>query len=271
MCIRDSVIPLWRDLHFYIAHRFIHIRCIYKYVHSLHHRNADPEPFSGMTMHPVEHLYYFSNAFVPSLYLQLSPLIFLWNFMHLTIAPGAGHSGFEDHFQADQYHYVHHAKFECNYGSPSSGFIDQYFGTFREKLGKTEEYKGEWKETVVSSKKVWSAQGRLGMPAGPDHLCYTLYWMALFTLVPWAVLANQGPARIGQLAGVPIETVIGLVVAYSPPAVAFLLCVASGDTMNWRWPFQKEKVLGAFGLFVVLGWLVCVLPVYHATSWACSA
>merc|ERR1719446_1983129 len=87
------VIPIWRDLHFYFAHRFIHIRAVYKYVHSLHHRNADPEPFSGMTMHPVEHLYYFSNAFTPSLYLScLSPLVFTWNFIHLTIAPGAGHS-----------------------------------------------------------------------------------------------------------------------------------------------------------------------------------
>ena len=50
------VVPLWRDLHFYVAHRFVHIRAIYRFVHSLHHRNADPEPFSGMTMHPIEHL-----------------------------------------------------------------------------------------------------------------------------------------------------------------------------------------------------------------------
>lgn len=50
------LIPVWRDVHFYIAHRFLHIRSIYTYVHKLHHRNADPEPFSGMTMHPVEHL-----------------------------------------------------------------------------------------------------------------------------------------------------------------------------------------------------------------------
>ena len=33
------VIPIWRDLHFYIAHRFIHVRAMYKYIHSLHHRN----------------------------------------------------------------------------------------------------------------------------------------------------------------------------------------------------------------------------------------
>ena len=47
-------IPIWRDIHFYSAHRFLHIRPLYRLVHSLHHRNTDPEPFSGMTMHPVE-------------------------------------------------------------------------------------------------------------------------------------------------------------------------------------------------------------------------
>lgn len=79
------LIPLWRELHFYFAHRFLHIRCIYKYVHSLHHRDSNPEPFSGMCMHPVEHLYYFSNALVPTLFLNLSPLIFQFNFTHLVI------------------------------------------------------------------------------------------------------------------------------------------------------------------------------------------
>ena len=34
--------------------------------------------------------------------MNLSPIVFLWNFVHLTFAPGAGHSGFEDHFQSDQ-------------------------------------------------------------------------------------------------------------------------------------------------------------------------
>ena len=54
-------------------------------------------------MHPVEHLYYYSNAFLPSLYLGLSPFILQWNFVHLNIAPGAGHGGWEDSYQADQY------------------------------------------------------------------------------------------------------------------------------------------------------------------------
>lgn len=51
-------IPVWRGLHFYFAHRFIHIRALYKFVHSLHHRNGDIEPFSGMAMHPVEVMLY---------------------------------------------------------------------------------------------------------------------------------------------------------------------------------------------------------------------
>ena len=67
-------VPLYREFHFYFAHRFIHIKvyrsrniklhqnllkAVYKYVHSLHHRNTDIEPFAGLSMHPVEHLYYY--------------------------------------------------------------------------------------------------------------------------------------------------------------------------------------------------------------------
>ncbi len=106
----------------------LHVRALYKYalgppplcffcnhlnmyVHSLHHRNADPEPFSGISMHPgatapllpyvcaaphaaaVEHMYYFSNAFIPALLLPVSPFVFLWLFVHLSFSPAAGHSG----------------------------------------------------------------------------------------------------------------------------------------------------------------------------------
>jgi sterol desaturase/sphingolipid hydroxylase (fatty acid hydroxylase superfamily) len=280
-------IPLWRDLHFYIAHRFIHVRAVYRYVHSLHHRNADPEPFSGMTMHPVEHLYYFSNAFAPSLYMNLSPLIFLWNFIHLTIAPGAGHSGWEDHFQADQYHYVHHAKFECNYGSPFSAFIDQYFGTFREKLGSSKQYTGAAsdaeleketeKESGKKGAKVWSRQAYLGLPATWDHAVYTVWWVLLFPLAYWGAIANKTglngqriieSVTVGSIT-IPTAKLVGAVIAYSPVVMALVLAYLSDDRMSWRWPFQKEPVFGAFGLFLVLGWAACIKPVYDATTMIC--
>lgn len=286
-------IPVWRDVHFYIAHRFLHIRSIYTYVHKLHHRNADPEPFSGMCMHPIEHLYYFSNAFTPSLYLSgLSPLIFTWNFIHLTIAPGAAHSGWEDHFQADQYHYVHHAKFECNYGSPMSGCIDQALGTFREKLGESKVYMGSWDESkddnaaanadnkakAKTKAKAWSPHGYLGLPASWDHGVYTVFWVTLFPLVWYAstdpavllslfssAVANAKLKVPAQLAALPLSTVVAFVVAYTPVPVGMLLSKLSGDKASWRWPFQREPVVGIFGLFLVLGWAACILPVYDAT------
>jgi hypothetical protein len=51
-----AFIPVWRDAHFYFAHRLLHYKPLYDQVHSLHHRNQDIEPFAGLSMHPVEHL-----------------------------------------------------------------------------------------------------------------------------------------------------------------------------------------------------------------------
>jgi sterol desaturase/sphingolipid hydroxylase (fatty acid hydroxylase superfamily) len=56
-----------RDIHFYFAHRLIHMRFLYSFVHSLHHRNVDVEPFSGLCMHTAEHLHYFACALIPAL------------------------------------------------------------------------------------------------------------------------------------------------------------------------------------------------------------
>ena len=49
----------YADFHFYFIHRWLHLPGLYKYVHSLHHRNTDIEPFAGLCMHPIEHLYYY--------------------------------------------------------------------------------------------------------------------------------------------------------------------------------------------------------------------
>mmetsp|Transcript_36580 Transcript_36580/g.102218 ORF Transcript_36580/g.102218 Transcript_36580/m.102218 type:complete len:296 (+) Transcript_36580:3-890(+) len=260
------VVPNWREHHFYFAHRFTHIRALYKYVHSLHHRNTDPEPFSGLCMHPVEHLLYFSNALTPVLYLRCSPFIYFFIFMHLGLAPGAGHSGFEDHWQADQYHYIHHAKFECNYGSPTSGWIDQFFGTFREKLGSSSAYKGEYRDDYdakAGKEKVWSAQGHLGMQS-EDHLAYTFFCLATTALLIASALrigAGQPPVLPG--------CVVAALVAYGPIAFALLLCLRY-DKMSWRWPFHHERLLGAFGFFAVAGWLSCVVPLYDFVSRLCE-
>lgn len=79
-------IPFWRELHFYAVHRLIHWKPLYNTVHYLHHKNFNPGPWSGMAMHPVEHLFYFSvlliHWFVPS-----HPIHFLFNAQHTALTP----------------------------------------------------------------------------------------------------------------------------------------------------------------------------------------
>ena len=53
-------IPVFRDAHFYLVHRVLHIKFLYKHVHALHHKNIDIGPWSGLAMHPFEHFLYFS-------------------------------------------------------------------------------------------------------------------------------------------------------------------------------------------------------------------
>ena len=44
------------------THRFLHeAPGLYKWVHYLHHKSRAPGPFSGLSMHPVEHLIFFSS------------------------------------------------------------------------------------------------------------------------------------------------------------------------------------------------------------------
>ena len=239
-----------------------------------------------MTMHPIEHLYYFSNAFTPSLYLgSLSPLVFTWNFVHLTIAPACGHSGFEDHFQSDQYHWVHHSKFECNYGSPMSAPLDQALGTFREKISKSKAYAGEWsekhddnREALAAAKKpAWSPNGYLGLAATWDHFVYSLFTLALF---PLCYCAATSPAEVQHFFGnataalpesLDFATAVAATVAYAPVPVAMALCKLSGDSMSWRWPFQREQVAGVFGAFFVAAFLLCMYPMFLATKLVISA
>eukprot|EP00811_Abedinium_folium_P033732 NODE_6674_length_1649_cov_9.680026.p1 GENE.NODE_6674_length_1649_cov_9.680026~~NODE_6674_length_1649_cov_9.680026.p1 ORF type:complete len:457 (-),score=129.84 NODE_6674_length_1649_cov_9.680026:206-1576(-) len=267
------IVPILRDMHFYAAHRLIHVRCIFQYVHKLHHRDSDPEPFSGMCMHPVEHLLYFSNAFLPALFLPgLSPFIFMYTVVHLVLAPAAGHSGWEDHFQADQYHYIHHAKFECNYGSPFSAFIDIYMGTFREKLGASAVYRGPWLEKDGGSSGVWSPQGRLGFQTD-SNLAFTLFCLGVAGFAYWAVVHNtsaDAEDRITNVGPVTFGTIVGLVTTVSPILFAALLCRLRRDPFSWRWPFQDEKLFGSFAFFGVAGIVACIVPVHLALQWVCD-
>jgi sterol desaturase/sphingolipid hydroxylase (fatty acid hydroxylase superfamily) len=132
------LVPVWRDLHFYVVHRLLHWPPLYHSVHKLHHNNVNPAPWSGLAMHPVEHLLYFSCVLihwvVPS-----HPLHAILNLAHAALSPAPGHAGFdkvvlgkESAVDTHSYdHYLHHKYFECNY---ADGVIplDKWCGTFHD-------------------------------------------------------------------------------------------------------------------------------------------
>jgi len=153
----------WREFHFYWVHRMIHPwrielpivgdpgKFLYTNFHKLHHMSSNPGPFSGLSMHPVEHLIYYSCTLLP-LILPLHPLHFLYAKFHADIAPIGGHDGYANPpGGGSDYHYLHHSKFEYNYGVPLIPF-DKVFGTWME-YDEYVEKKGGGEEMLTDSKK----------------------------------------------------------------------------------------------------------------------
>jgi sterol desaturase/sphingolipid hydroxylase (fatty acid hydroxylase superfamily) len=131
-------IPFWREFHFYWVHRLIHWKPFYKHVHYLHHKNVNPNPWSGMAMHPVEIVIYLSVSMIHWI-VPSSPFHFFFNLQHAGLAPASVHHGFEGPIlkgklpTGSYFHYLHHRYFECNYGAPVLPF-DRWFHTFRDGL-----------------------------------------------------------------------------------------------------------------------------------------
>lgn len=135
------IVPYWRELHFYLAHRMIHPwrfeifgtdpgKVLYTKYHSLHHKSNNPGPWAGLSMHPVEHLIYYTCVLTPMVF-SLHPLHFLFNKFHADLSPAPGHDGYDQPAGGSLFHYLHHAHFECNYGTPMVP-LDVLFGTYED-------------------------------------------------------------------------------------------------------------------------------------------
>ena len=130
--------PIIHSLHFYFGHRLLHTKLLYKPVHALHHHNVEIGPWSGLSMHPVEHILYFSTVVVQWL-LALHPVNALYQIHLAAFLPALSHSGFQklkvtkdfDLDGGNHFHYLHHKYFECNYGGSLTP-LDKAFGTFHD-------------------------------------------------------------------------------------------------------------------------------------------
>ena len=132
------LIILFESIHFYFVHRLLHFKFFYKLFHHIHHRNINPGPWSGISMHPFEHLFYFSTVLIHFV-IPSHPIHILFHFMIVTIGAVVGHCGFDGlvinkknkialgHF----HHQLHHRYFECNYGTIETP-IDVLFKSFHD-------------------------------------------------------------------------------------------------------------------------------------------
>jgi Delta7-sterol 5-desaturase len=130
------LIPIWSALHFYWVHRLLHVPFLYKRVHVLHHRNVNIGPWSGLSMHPVEHFIYLTTLCIHWI-VASHPIHLFFHVMYQ--GPGAAmtHAGYEDLLIRDKrhlalgtfYHQLHHRYYECNYGNQEMPW-DRWFGTF---------------------------------------------------------------------------------------------------------------------------------------------
>ena len=131
-------VPFWTEVHFYVVHRLIHWPPLYRAVHHLHHRNVNPTPWSGISMHPIEHLLYFS-VILGACLIPAHPIVMLAIIMRSGLGPGHGHAGFEQMATpgggiaavGDFPHYLHHKYFEVNYANELIP-LDRWFGSFHD-------------------------------------------------------------------------------------------------------------------------------------------
>jgi sterol desaturase/sphingolipid hydroxylase (fatty acid hydroxylase superfamily) len=165
------LVPIWRGgLHFYLIHRLLHIPTLYRWVHKLHYNNVNPGPWTGLSMHPVEQLFFYSSVLIYVI-VPAHPLIVVFEGIHASLSPGIGHSGFDRIVLGkdrsvttyDRFHYLHHKYFECNYGLALIP-LDKWFGTFHDG---TEEADKRMNERFIGrSRKYTRKNNTHASPAG---------------------------------------------------------------------------------------------------------
>jgi sterol desaturase/sphingolipid hydroxylase (fatty acid hydroxylase superfamily) len=234
--------PCWREVHFYFAHRLLHYKPMFRQVHSLHHRNTDVEPFSGLCMHPVEHFYYFTSM-LPSVYLYLSPFHLLFNGIHLLLSPAAAHAGYEGSFQSDSFHYMHHRYFECNYGTPGVGFLDVYFGTYMNKFIE--------KDDVANGRD--DAKADLSIAPTKEFLLYL--FLSVMCVQTWLItVLHQKELLLDGFNTFVVSAICG----FGPQVVAIAMALSAGQSILE--PFHKKPFFD-FAFHQIIGNLFCAVPI----------
>jgi len=132
------ILTCWESMHFYFIHRLIHWPPLYRIAHALHHKNVNVGPWSGLAMHPIEHVFYFSTVLIHFV-LPSHPVHMFFHIYLTALSAYTGHVGYESLVIkgkstmgiANLFHQLHHRYFECNYGTPYMPW-DKWLGTMHD-------------------------------------------------------------------------------------------------------------------------------------------
>ena len=145
LAVMTTLVLFWSTTHFWLNHRLLHWRPLYRAAHELHHRNVNIGPWTGISMHPIEHLIYFS-VFLLWWVVPAHPTVIILSGFFNGLSPAVTHSGFDQLTLGrrarvtvgDLFHQLHHRHFEVNYGNTPSP-IDALAGTWHDGTDEAQE------------------------------------------------------------------------------------------------------------------------------------
>lgn len=119
---------------FYLFHRMLHSKYVYRYIHKIHHEFTSPIAVSAQYLHPVEFMISLVQIFAGPLLLQMHlPTVCVWILL-VQFFNVSSHSGFRLKWCANNnsFHDDHHRLYNCNYSSIPH--IDKWFGTHADQI-----------------------------------------------------------------------------------------------------------------------------------------
>ncbi len=117
------LVPIWESFYFFLIHRGLHWKPLYKLAHHVHHRNSNVGPWSGLSMHPIEHLIFLGSVLIHWVMLS-HPVHVLYHLQYFCLSAATTHCGYQAIARSDHkilslgtfHHQMHHRFVHCNYG-----------------------------------------------------------------------------------------------------------------------------------------------------------